>query len=339
VSKKSDPKLPFSAHLRELRIRLWRSMVAYLIAIPLCWGFWRPLFALLVRPLIVAMKAANLPVKLIAISPTEPLWVPLKLSMLVAVFVASPVVFYELWKFIAPALYAHEKKYAWPFVGGSVLMFVGGAAFTYFVLLPIAYPILLGMAAGNLSHINSLFGMKVDISLGPAVAIEPTLTLDHVFGFSIKLLLGVGLVFELPLLLSFLAAIGVVTHRTLWRFNRYAIVLCFIVGALITPGPDVMSQVLVSVPLVGLYNLSILFAWILTKRREARQARVEAMVDVDGRVVQQDEEENEEDEDEEDEEEDEDEDEAPAPVPEPVKENKGASDSGRREWNLPKKRR
>jgi sec-independent protein translocase protein TatC len=265
-----DRRLPFSEHLRELRIRLWRSILAYIVAIFVCWGFWRPLFALLVKPLVVTMQAANLPVKLIAISPTEPLWVPMKLSMLAAVFVASPVIFWELWKFVAPGLYAKEKRYALPFVVFSVVMFVGGALFAYLVILPIAYPVLLGFAKGNLAQINDIFGIKVNMTMGPAVVIEPSLTLDHVFGFSIKLLLGCGLIFELPLLITFLSGVGVVTHRSLWRFNRYAILLSFIVGALITPGPDVMSQVLVSVPLIGLYNLSILLAWGLTKRRERR---------------------------------------------------------------------
>jgi sec-independent protein translocase protein TatC len=203
--------------------------------------------------------------------------VPMKLSMLAAVFVASPVIFWELWKFVAPGLYAKEKRYALPFVISSVIMFVGGAAFAYFVILPIAYPVLLGMAKGNLSQINELFGIKVNMTMGPAVTIEPTLTLDHVFGFSIKLLLGCGLIFELPLLISFLAGVGVVTHRSLWRFNRYAIVLSFIVGALITPGPDVMSQVLVSIPLVGLYNISILIAWVITKRRERSASSPEVL--------------------------------------------------------------
>ncbi len=274
-----DRRLPFSEHLRELRIRLWRSIVAYIVCIFIAWGFWRPLFALLVKPLIVAMTAAKLPVKLIAISPTEPLWVPLKLSMLAAVFIASPVVFWELWKFVAPGLYAREKRYALPFVISSCIMFIGGAAFAYFVILPIAYPVLLGFAKGNLSQINELFGMKVNIAMGPAVTIEPTLTLDHVFDFSIKLLLGCGLIFELPLLITFLAGVGVVTHRSLWRFNRYAIVLSFIIGAIITPGPDVMSQILVSVPLVGLYNISILIAWIITKRRAKRAAEPEVIED------------------------------------------------------------
>jgi sec-independent protein translocase protein TatC len=274
-----DRRLPFAEHLRELRIRLWRSIVAYIIAIFVCWGFWRPLFALLVKPLVVTMQAAKLPVKLIAISPTEPLWVPMKLSMLAAVFVASPVIFWELWKFVAPGLYAKEKRYALPFVISSVIMFVGGAAFAYFVILPIAYPVLLGFAKGNLSQINELFGMKVNIAMGPAVTIEPSLTLDNTFGFSIKLLLGCGIIFELPLLITFLAGVGVVTHRSLWRFNRYAIVLSFIIGALITPGPDVMSQILVSVPLVGLYNISIFIAWIITKRREKRAAEAQVVED------------------------------------------------------------
>ncbi|HEY3357243.1 MAG TPA: twin-arginine translocase subunit TatC [Polyangia bacterium] len=270
-----ERRLPFSDHLQELRVRLWRMVLGYIVAIFLCWGFWRPLLALLLRPLVVTMTAAKMPVKLIAISPTEPLWVPLKLSMLAAVFVASPWIFWQLWQFIAPGLYAKEKRWAWPFVISSVLMFAGGAAFSYFVLLPLAYPVLLGMAQGNLAEITSVLGVKVNYSVGPAIAIEPTLTINEVFGFSIKLLLGCGLIFELPLLLTFLAAIGAVTHRSLWRFNRYAVVLSFIVGAIITPGPDVMSQVLVSVPLVALYNLSILIAWVLTRRREKRAGLVD----------------------------------------------------------------
>jgi sec-independent protein translocase protein TatC len=274
-----DRRLPFGEHLRELRIRLWRSMIAYIIAIFVCWGFWRPLFALLVKPLSATMLATKIPVELIAISPTEPLWVPMKLSMLAAVFVASPVIFWELWQFVAPGLYAREKRYALPFVISSVIMFVGGAAFAYFVILPIAYPVLLGFAKGNLAQINDLFGIKVNMTMGPPVTIRPSLTLDHTFGFSIKLLLGCGIIFELPLLITFLAGIGVVTHRSLWRFNRYAIVLSFILGALITPGPDVMSQILVSVPLVGLYNISILIAWFITKRREKRATEPQVIED------------------------------------------------------------
>jgi sec-independent protein translocase protein TatC len=270
-----ERRLPFSDHLQELRVRLWRCLVGYVVAIFICWGFWRPLLALLLKPLVSTMATAKLPLELIAISPTEPLWVPLKLSMLAAVFVASPYIFWQLWQFIAPGLYAREKRYAWPFVISSVVMFAGGAAFSYFVLLPLAYPVLLGMAQGNLSEINTILGIKVNYSVGPAIAIKPTLTINEVFGFSIKLLLGCGLIFELPLLITSLAAIGVVTHRSLWRFNRYAVVLSFIIGAIITPGPDVMSQVLVSVPLVALYNLSILVAWFITRRRERRAGIVD----------------------------------------------------------------
>jgi sec-independent protein translocase protein TatC len=163
-------------------------------------------------------------------------------------------------------------------------MFAGGAAFSYFVLLPLAYPVLLGMAQGNLAQINEIFFWKVNFTLGPAVTIKPTLTVNEVFGFSIKLLLGCGLIFELPLLITFLAAVGVVTHRGLWRFNRYAIVLSFIIGAIITPGPDVMSQVLVSLPLVILYNLSIVVAFFITRRRERRAAAVETETTVDADV-------------------------------------------------------
>jgi sec-independent protein translocase protein TatC len=272
-----ERRLPFSEHLAELRTRLWRCVLAYMVATCVCWGFWRPLFALMVQPLVKTMLAAKLPVKLIAISPIEPLWVPMKLSMLAAVFVASPIIFRELWKFVAPGLYANERRYAWPFVLSSVVMFVGGAAFAYLVLLPLAYPVLLGMASGNLAEINSLFGVAVNLKLGAAVTIEPNLTVDAIFGFSVKLLLGCGLIFELPLLITFLAMVGVVTHRGLWRFNRYAVVLSFVVGAIITPGPDMMSQVLVSVPLVLLYNLSILIAYVLTIRRERRATQEAAL--------------------------------------------------------------
>jgi sec-independent protein translocase protein TatC len=274
-----ERRLPFSEHLQELRRRLWRCLCAYVVAIVLCWGFWRPLLALLLRPLVTTMAAAKLPVKLIAISPTEPLWVPLKLSMLAAVFVGSPYMFWQLWQFVAPGLYAREKRYALPFVLSSVTMFVGGAAFCYFVLMPLAYPVLLGMAQGNLAEIKDIFGMRVNVTLGPAVTIEPNLTINEVFGFSIKLLLGCGLIFELPVLITFLAGVGVVTHRSLWRFNRYAVVISFVVGAVITPGPDVLSQVLVSLPLVVLYNLSIVVAWMITRRRERREAAGAATVD------------------------------------------------------------
>jgi sec-independent protein translocase protein TatC len=202
-------------------------------------------------------------------SPIEPFLTYVQVALIGGLFLASPVIFHELWKFIAPGLYRRERRYAIPFAIGSALFFIGGASFGYFVAFPLGFRFFLGFANDNLGAMQRIFGGSVEFSVGQPVELSPMLMMGDYFGLVWRLLLAFGLVFELPLVISFLAIAGLVSHQRLWRFNRYFIILSFLLGAALTP-PDVISQILMAGPLIVLYNASILIAWLINRRRAKR---------------------------------------------------------------------
>ena len=201
----------------------------------------------------------------------EPFWNYMSLAFWVGLIVAAPALFYQIWRGVTRTRAPHRARLALPFAVATAICFAGGALFCYFVVLPVAFDFFLGYADDNLAAMSSALGVKYQ--LGGAVALKPALFLAPYLSLTIRLLLAFGLVFELPIAISFLASIGLVTHRGLWRFNRWAAVLAFVVGAILTPSPDVLSQVLMAGPLLLLYNLSIVIAWLLTRRRERAVAR------------------------------------------------------------------
>jgi sec-independent protein translocase protein TatC len=259
-----DKRLPFTEHLRELRTRLRNAVIALLVGWVL--AFWQSerLVDLLGRPYYEALKRAGSKAvafpKLQSLAPTETFWVAFEISLWTGVFIASPFIFHQVWKFIAPGLYEKEKKVAIPFAVFSGLCFIGGGLFCFYLVLPAALDFLSQFGVGNLGH----------------VTIESAWTLREYHDFAIRFLLAFGLVFELPLLIFFLSYVGLVTHKSLWRFNKYAVVVSFIVGAILTPGPDIVSQLFMALPLVVLYNLSIVIAFFVTKRKEKRDAEQRA---------------------------------------------------------------
>ena len=266
-----DNKLPLIEHLKDLRRSLRNSCIALVLAMVLTLWWSQELYVLLARPLVIAWKNANLgQAEMNFGSLTEPFWTYFTLSLWAGIFLASPVIFHQLWKFIAPGLYEKEKRVAVPFAACSAISFIGGAAFCYTFVLPAAFKFFLSYASDNASHMRAAFGF-IEGNLTDPLSMKPTLFMQQYLDLTLRFLVGFGLVFELPLLIFFLAYVGLVTHRSLWKFNKYAIVLSFVIGALLTPGPDVVSQLLMSVPLVVLYNTSILVALIVTRRREARQ--------------------------------------------------------------------
>lgn len=263
-----ERRLPFTEHLRELRVRLRNACIALLAATALTFWWSETLYVLLARPLIIAWNEANLgEAQLNFGSLTEPFWVYFKISLYAGIFLASPVIFHQLWAFIAPGLYEKEKRIAVPFAVCSAAAFIGGAAFCYFLVFPAAFRFFLSYSNANLSQLRDALGF-VDANLAAPMAVKPTLFMSQYLDLSVKMLLGFGLVFELPLLIFFLSYVGLVTHRGLWRFNKYAIVLSFVIGAILTPGPDIISQLLMAAPMIVLYNLSIIIAWVVTRRRE-----------------------------------------------------------------------
>jgi sec-independent protein translocase protein TatC len=276
-----EKRMPFMAHLAELRTCIRNSAIAIFGGTAIAYLFRASLFALMARPLIAAWKeAATAGVavgkpELVYTSPVEGFMVLFKLAMLTGIFLASPFVFREIWRFISPGLYERERKWGLGFVVASVLLFVGGAAFAFTYVLPASYRYFLGYSVESMGIIKDVLGKAVDVHLSLPFDIKPMITMDEYFGLTSMLLLVFGAVFELPLLLAILAVLGIVSAKQLWRFNRYAVVLFAIGGAVLTPGDLVVGQLAMTASLTILYNLSILVAFIVGKKRKEREAAEE----------------------------------------------------------------
>jgi sec-independent protein translocase protein TatC len=246
-----DVKMPLTAHLQELRWRLIKSLLAIAVGFTACYNFAETLFQLLARPLL-AINAGNGSqadvVHLIGTGLVEAFFTKLKVSAIAALFLASPVILYQLWKFVAPGLYQNEKRYAIPFVLFGTFFFLAGAAFCYEEVLPVGYQFFIAQ-----------YGT---IQVNPQIRISEYLT------FTARMLLAFGVTFELPVVVFFLARFGLVTHRMMLQYTRYAILVIFIVAAMLTPGPDVASQLLMAAPLLVLYGVSIGVAYVFGKSRE-----------------------------------------------------------------------
>jgi sec-independent protein translocase protein TatC len=255
--------MSFLEHLSELRLRLRNAAIVFLIAVGVSFYFVKKYFDFLTRPARAAWMIAlngQEPVFRFA-SPTEPFWVYTKLALYGAFLVASPFIFWELWRFVAPGLYKKEKRMTLVVTCATAICFIGGALFGYAVLCKPALTYMLSFA--------EIFPGTLQFK------IEPAVMMDEVVGFMLAMLLGTGVAFELPVLLSVLGWLGLVKARALWRFNKYALILSFLIGGVLTPGPDVLSQVLMAAPLFGLYNVSILVVWMIERGARKRLAELE----------------------------------------------------------------
>ena len=270
-----DGTMPFVEHLRELRTRLRNSVLALLGGFAIAYLYKEKLFALLLRPFVEvwAKQQSSSPEignpGIYFKSLVEPFWAYFSLSLWAGLFLASPLIFYQIWKFIAPGLYRNERQYGILFALFSAVFFCGGAVFCYQLVLPEIYSFLLGYATGNIGDIARQ--VAADSGQVGAVPLRPLPMMEDYLILARRLIFGFGLVFELPLLIMFLSLAGLVTHRSLWRFNRWWVVLSFILSAMLTP-PEIFSQVMMAGPLIVLYNLSILIAYVITIRRERREA-------------------------------------------------------------------
>ena len=236
-----DDRLPFTSHLEELRKRLIRCSIAVIIGFLISYGFKEKLFAILTRPLMQVMDAGD---TLIFTGIPEAFFTFLKVSLLSGLLLAIPVIMFEFWMFVAPGLYKNERKLMLPIVIISSFFFVGGALFGYFIVFPYGFQFLLGFATETL---------------------RPFPSMKEYLSFSAKLLLAFGFVFELPIVITFLARIGLVTVDFLKKNRKYAILLFFVGSAILTP-PDVVTQVMMSIPLMILYEISIFGARIFGKK-------------------------------------------------------------------------
>jgi len=191
-------------------------------------------------------------------SPAKPFWVSLQLSMVGGLCLAFGVILWQIWRFVAPGLYPGEKRYALPFIVSATLCFVGGAAFSYRYVFPVGF--------------GYFVRFSRQISEAQGIAMMDMTTVDEFVSIALKLLLGFGLVFELPVVVSFLALVGIVDHKQLWRFGRWFVVIATIVAAVLTP-PDVVSQIMMAVPLIVLYFVSIGLAYFLHPSRRKRRGK------------------------------------------------------------------
>jgi sec-independent protein translocase protein TatC len=243
-----DEKLPFTAHLEELRKRLIVCFCAIGAGFIVCYFFAKRLFEILMHPLLRAMPPEE---KLIYTGLPEAFFTYLKVAFLAGTLLAVPVIMYQLWMFIAPGLYDKEKRLALPVVFLSSIFFLGGALFGYFVVFPFGFKFFMGFASD---------------------AIKPLPSMKEYLSFSTKLLFAFGIVFELPLFVTFLAKLGIVDVPFLKAKRKYAILLFFVFASILTP-PDVITQIMMAGPLILLYEVSIVGARVFGKKREEEDAK------------------------------------------------------------------
>ncbi len=251
----ADAEMPFLDHLEELRWRLIWSVGAVVLGVVIG-------FAVVLRfEILTLLEAPILPYlqghRIVASHPTDGLQITISAAMWIGCVVALPVILYQAWLFLAPALYARERRMLVAALGGGVLLFVVGGLFAYLVILPLSLPWLFGLMG---------------------TALEPLITAENYFGFVFGMVLSFGVAFELPVVVLLLAAVGLVTSQSLARFRRHALVAIVALSAVITPGDFVWSTLLLSIPLYGLYEISILLAAIMQRRRARDAGAVSALL-------------------------------------------------------------
>jgi sec-independent protein translocase protein TatC len=237
-----DDRMSFMDHLGELRTRIMRSLIAVLIGLGVGLPFSERIMDWLAKP------ARDTGHSLVYLALTEALWVQMKVGLIVGVFVAAPAILWQVWQFVAPGLHGHEKKYAVPFVVVGSLLFIGGGAFSLFVVTPFAIKFLLSYERP---------GLQAMISIGTYI------------DFLLKFTVAFGAIFELPLAITLLTRMGVVSVRTLAKNRKYAILGSFVAAAVLTPTPDAFNQALMAGPLIVLYEVGIICARIFGRRKPA----------------------------------------------------------------------
>jgi sec-independent protein translocase protein TatC len=242
-----DKALPLTAHLAELRTRLFRIVIAWGAGSVLAWNWREEIFAALLAPALRALGELGKGHTLQAIAPTEIFFTYLQCALLAGFALALPVFFWQIWAFVAPGLYPQEKRVALPFVLISTLLFAGGAAFGHEVVFPVIFSFFAGF--------SSEF-------------VQAAWTMREVFGFTTRMILAFGTGFELPVVVYFLALAGIVEPRRLLAGTKYFVLIAFIVGGVLTP-PDPLSQSLLAGPLIVLYLLGVGAAYLFVPKREA----------------------------------------------------------------------
>ncbi len=242
-AKKSPDHMTFLEHLEDLRKRIFYSFLAVFVVVIPAWFFSKDVYNILAQPITKFLPEGE---QLVFTSLPAPFFLYMKVSFLTALFVAAPFLFLQVWYFVAPGLYRKEKKYVVPFVVMTTVFFTGGALFAFFVVFPFACNFFLGMGS----------------------EFKAMITVDQYFSLALRVILGIALVFEMPTLVFFLARMGLISAKFMVKHFKYAVLLVFVIAAIITPTPDMFTQSIIAVPMLGLYGISILIALVVGKQKK-----------------------------------------------------------------------
>jgi sec-independent protein translocase protein TatC len=250
--KESMQTMGFLDHLEELRKRIIYSIVAVAVGFFACWWKVEAIYDVMQRPIMDALKANGMSEKLVYLNPTEPFNLYLKIAALAGLFLTSPFVLYQVWMFISPGLYRKEKKYVIPFMVSTISLFSIGGIFGYKFVYPYALTFLIN------------FGKQF----------QPMITVGEYTQLFLSVVLGMGLIFEMPILVFFLSLMGIMSAGFMLKNFRYAILVIFIIAAIVTPTTDILNMCIFAAPMIALYAISIGVAWLVhPKQRAARREK------------------------------------------------------------------
>lgn len=254
-----DEKMPLTEHLAELRNRIIISLVALLVTFLVAFNYSEEIFKLIMFPLrySVDFSVKNMYVhfvpqdklqntKLVFLAPAEAFWMNIKVSFVAGLILSMPVMFHQLWKFISPGLLPKERRYVIPFIFSATGLFLFGATFCFFIVLPFAMGFLLTYKVGDF--------------------LMPMLSVGQYVDFCLKFILAFGAVFELPIIIIFLTKMGIVTPKTLAKNRKYAVLIAFVLAAFLTPTPDAFNQILMALPIILLYEIGIWISLLFVKK-------------------------------------------------------------------------
>lgn len=246
------PAMGFLDHLEELRRRIVYSIAAVALGFVACWWKVEKIYDIMQRPIMDALRNNGMSEKLVYLNPTEPFNLYLKIAALAGLFLTSPFVLYQVWMFISPGLYRNEKRYVVPFMVSTIALFSAGGYFGFKIVYPAALNFLIS------------FGKQF----------QPMITIKEYTELFLSIILGMGLIFEMPILVFFLSLMGIVTAGWMWKNFRYSILIIFIVAAIVTPTTDILNMCIFAAPMIALYALSIGIAYVVhPKQRAARREK------------------------------------------------------------------
>ncbi len=241
-------QMSFLDHLEELRTRILRALIAIAVAFVICWVFVQDIFVIVSQPVLEALEASGSTSEaLVFTSPTQPFNLFLRVAFLAAVFLSSPFILAQVWLFIAPGLYRNERRYAIPFILSGTVLALVGAAFGYYIAFP--------------------FALEFLINWGESAGLEAMIVATDYFGLFIAIELGMGVIFQIPPIIFVLSRMGLVTPGFLLRNTKYAVLISFVVAAIITPTPDIPNMMVMAGPMILLYLVGVLVALVFGKKR------------------------------------------------------------------------